>query len=74
MSLGVTKTVIVDGAKELKRAWLATRDYWDDEMARKFEEEFLEPIGPRLTEAVKALEHLQGVCRKAEMECEDNGE
>lgn len=74
MSLGVTKTVIVDGAKELKRAWVATRDHWDDEMARKFEAEFLEPIGPRLTEAVKAIEHLQGICRKAEAECADTGE
>jgi hypothetical protein len=73
VSLGVTKSIIVDGAKDLRRAWKDVRQHWDDRMAERFETEFLEPIAPRISEAVKAMDHLQTVCQKAEADCADTG-
>ncbi|MEM1184296.1 MAG: hypothetical protein AAGI53_04755 [Planctomycetota bacterium] len=73
MSLSVTKGVLIDHARDLKRAWQATRSHWDDRVAQHFEDEFLEPIGPKLTDAVKAIDSLAAMCRKAETECRDEG-
>ena len=73
MSLSVTKGILIDHAKDLRRAWQRTRESWTDQVARDFEDEFLEPIGPKLTEAVKAIDALQAVCRRAEAECRDDG-
>ena len=72
MSLSVTKGILIDHARDLKRAWQATRTHWDDAVARDFEDRYLEPIGPKLTDAVKAIDALQAMCRKAEAECRDD--
>jgi len=73
VSLSVAKGILIDHARDLKRSWQGTRAHWDDDVARKFEEAYLEPIGPKLTDAVKAIDTLQAMCRQAETECRDEG-
>ncbi|MEM7754254.1 MAG: hypothetical protein AAF297_01310 [Planctomycetota bacterium] len=69
MSLSVAKGILIDHARDLRRAWQSTRAHWDDKVAQDFEDEFLEPIGPKLTDAVKAIDALQAQCHRAEAEC-----
>ena len=68
MSLSVTRGIIADGAKELRRAWHQVRKDWDDENARKFEEHFLEPLAPTIKSAVDAIEELRAQLDRADRE------
>ena len=69
MSLSVSKGIIVDAAKDLKAAYQKARREWDDDMARKFEEEFLEPLAPKIRSAVTAMDKLSAASMKAERDC-----
>lgn len=69
MSLSVSKGIIVDGAKQLKIAWTRARRDWDDEMAKEFEQEFLEPLPSKLRSALEAMEMLAAASARAEREC-----
>jgi len=69
MSLSVGRAMVTDAAKQLHRAWAKTRETWDDETARRFEEELLEPLSPKIRSAVDAIERLSTAANKAEREC-----
>lgn len=69
MSLGVSKGMVADAAKQLIDAWRVARRDWDDDMARWFEEEFLEPISPKVRGAVAAMDKLASISARAERDC-----
>lgn len=69
MSLGVSKGMVTDAAKQLIDAWRVARRDWDDDMARWFEAEFLEPLSPLIREAVSAMDTLASQSTQAEREC-----
>ena len=60
--------------KELKQRWAETKQLWDDGNSRKFEEEFLQPLGPEIQLAIAAVQRLAELLEKAEKECEDRCE
>lgn len=73
MSLGVSKGMVADAAKQLINAWRTARRDWDDDMARWYEREFLEPISPKIRSAVGAMDKLASLAAQAERDCADEG-
>lgn len=72
MSLSVSKGMLADAAKELATAWKVARRDWDDETARRFEEEYLEPITPRIRGSLAAMDALAAMMAKAERDLSDD--
>jgi hypothetical protein len=61
--------MVADAAKQLVDAWRVARRDWDDDMARWFEAEFLEPLSPRIREAIAAMDTLGSMNAQAERDC-----
>ena len=74
MSLGVSKGMVADAASQLIAAWRTARRDWDDEKARWFEREFLEPVSPKIRGAVGAMDKLASLAAQAERDCADHGD
>ncbi len=72
MSVGVSKANLADALKRLRVRWAKARSSWDDETTRRFEEEFLEAIEPRIRTAIKGLDHVADLIAAARRECEDD--
>lgn len=69
MSLGIARAALADGFKGLRQAWKRCRREWDDEVAQRFEDEFLEPLGPNLKSASDAFDAMKAMVERAEREC-----
>lgn len=69
MSLGVSKGMVADAAKQLINAWKIARRDWDDDKARWFEAEFLDPLSPKIRGTVSAMDKLASVAAQAERDC-----
>ena len=74
MSLGVSKGMVADAAKQMIGAWRTARRDWDDEQAAWFEREFLEPISPKVRGTVGAMDKLASLAAQAERDCDDHGD
>jgi len=57
--------------KMLREQWLLTREVWTDENARKFEEQYLQPLLPQMQLTLAAVNRFAEVMAKAEKECGD---
>jgi hypothetical protein len=44
-------------------------EHWKDETSRKFQENYLDPLGPRIRRTVATLSELAELLAKAEREC-----
>ncbi len=55
----------------LKESWAETIETWEDQNARSFQEEHLEPIGPAIKMALDSTNRLAEVLARAQRECED---
>lgn len=69
MSLSVSKGMVIDAAKQLNRSWEKARRDWDDDTARAFHAEFLDPLPGKLRAAVEAMDALAAASARAEREC-----
>lgn len=58
--------------KELREQWLETKESWNDDNARDFAQQHLEPLGPQVTLMLTAVNRLREVLEKAERECSDD--
>jgi hypothetical protein len=72
MSLSASKGMVADAAKQLIAAWRTARRDWDDDAARWFEAEFLEPVSPKVRSAVGAMDKLASLAAQAERDCADD--
>jgi len=70
MGMGVSRGMVHDAAKQLKLAWSQARAQWDDDVAREFEEEHLEPLAAKIRAAVTAMDTLAAAEERARRECE----
>ena len=62
-------TQLRDALDMLQRAWLDTREKWNDANAQNVEENHLTPLGRDLASAFPAIEQLAAALDKAGREC-----
>ncbi|MBL8830449.1 MAG: hypothetical protein JNM18_25975 [Planctomycetaceae bacterium] len=55
--------------KTLRIRWEQTQETWQDHVARKFGDEYIEPIPPQVDSALKAINRLTTVFAHAREEC-----
>jgi len=53
----------------LQRAWRDAAAHWDDETSRKFHEEYLAPLEPKVKRALDGIHRLTEILAGAEREC-----
>jgi hypothetical protein len=70
MTLHTGRSKLLDAVKVLGIRWEAARDGWDDAAGRDFEEKYVEPIGPQVQSAVRAIDRLATVISQMRHECE----
>jgi len=56
--------------QDLRIRWSAAQQYWRDDTARSYGEEFLEPLIDRVRAAHDALVHLEAVLTVLRRDCE----
>lgn len=70
MSITVGHTQLQDAMKDLVIRWEKTRAKWDDEKSRQIEEEFIQPLKPKVRATLTALERVGNMIGQARRECE----
>lgn len=55
--------------KTLQAVRSETAELWDDDTHRKFEEEYLVPLDPRVRRVLDAIHRLAEVMARAERDC-----
>lgn len=58
-----------DAMKTLATARSETAELWDDETNRKFQEEYLAPLEPRVRRVLDAIHRLAEVMARAQRDC-----
>jgi len=53
----------------LQRAWKDANTHWSDETSRKFQEEYLAPLEPKVKRAIDGIHRLTEILANAEREC-----
>lgn len=56
--------------KELFREWEQTRQFWNDDKSREFEERFINELMADARQATNSIEILEQVLNKVRSECE----
>lgn len=56
--------------EDLELAWKAASDEWRDAVSRRFCEQHLEPIVPRVKLALDAISRMRGLLGEVERDCE----
>jgi hypothetical protein len=65
----VAKANLVDALKKVRRRWEHVREHWDDDAARQFQKDFLDPLEGRVIAAAKALDHVAELAAAVRREC-----
>ena len=55
--------------KELGEKWEQTKEFWDDQASKEFEETYLQPLLPTMTLTMNSVQKLEEILRKAEKDC-----
>ena len=58
-------------AKELREQWSVTSEHWKDKNRDDFDATYIQPLGPRITLLLAAVNSLSEVFGRAERELED---
>ena len=69
MSIGVGISTLSDARKALMARWDQLRRTWDDEAARRFEQQFILPADRDLKQAIDAMSQTQRAAQRAQQEC-----
>ncbi|MEX2218137.1 MAG: hypothetical protein WD749_05200 [Phycisphaerales bacterium] len=72
MSVAVAKANLADALKKLRQRWDRAREHWDDETARQFQRDYIDPLESRVVAAAKALEHVSEMMATVRRECGDD--
>jgi len=61
-------------AKTLKERWQLTQEHWNDKTSQEFEEKYIQPLLPEITQALASVYELSELLEQAERECNDQSE
>jgi hypothetical protein len=70
MALSVGHSMLQDATKKLEIKWERVRRDWDDEMARRFDVEFISPLRPRVKASLAAIGRVSDIVAQARRDCE----
>lgn len=69
MSLSSSRARLHGAFKELCAQWDQVRLKWDDPQSRDFRKRYLDPLEPRLRNAISTMEKMDEVLARARREC-----
>jgi hypothetical protein len=69
MSVYAGQANLKRASRDLLARWSETRLVWRDDISRKFEERYIEPMVQRLRMAQEAMAHMEGVLTKIRADC-----
>lgn len=69
MSIAVAKTNLTDAYRKLRIAWDRAKEQWNDQAARDFEAEIIDPIEARIRTAIKGVDHVWELTHRVKAEC-----
>ena len=72
MSVAVAKANLVDALKKLRQKWDRAREHWDDEAAKQFQKDYIDPLESRVIGAAKSLDHVAELMTTVRRECGDD--
>ncbi len=72
MGLNASKANLVDALKQLRIAMDRARMDWDDETARRFAREVIDPLDAAVLHAAKGMDHVGEVMARVRRECGDD--
>lgn len=70
MNLNSNKARLVGLTQEISARWSNTKAYWRDERAKKFDQQFMSELFPRLNQATTAMDKLDEIFKKIRKDCE----
>lgn len=70
MNLNSNKARLVGLTQEISARWLGVKGYWRDERSRKFGQQFMTELFPRVNQATAALDKLDEIFKKIKKDCE----
>ncbi len=71
MSVSTGQAKLKEAGKELAARWAEARGYWHDDVARRFETEFVEPLLAALRDAQEAMSRMDAVVEQVRRDCAD---
>lgn len=72
MSANVAKANLLDALKQLRARFDIIKHTWEDEAAKRFEREVIDPLEPRILSAVKGMEHVAELMAQVRRDCGDD--
>jgi hypothetical protein len=69
MSLDTGRYQLYSAFKNIQARWENTLPYWDDVVRRDFEEEFWNPLEPRMQLTLSAIDRLGQIINRVRQEC-----
>ena len=72
MSLSVAKANLSDALKQLRMKMDRIRDSWDDDAARRFVREVIDPLDAKVLMASKGLDHVAELTAAVKRDCGDD--
>jgi hypothetical protein len=72
MSLNVAKANLADALKKLRMRMDRVRESWDDEAARRFSREVIDPLDAKVIAAAQGLDHVADLTAAVKRDCGDD--
>lgn len=73
MRFGTTRSQIYDAQKTARAQWLATEEFWNDEVHREHGETCVEPLDAAVSEVLRAIDQLAIIATQIRNDCEFTG-
>ena len=61
--------LIRTGMQQIEQTWQKSSEEWDDEVSRRFSEQYLEPLVPEVKLALGAVAHMQLLLDEIRRDC-----
>lgn len=70
MSLNASKSRLAALTKDLAARWRETREYWRDEPAREFEQQYMDDLLSSVTNTLNNIDKLEQILNRIRNDCE----
>jgi hypothetical protein len=70
MSLAASKSRLAALTKDLHARWRETRESWQDEKAREFEQRYMDDLLASVTHTLNSIDRLERILNQIRSDCE----